>query len=212
MTKSCINSLTMFGNKTHLEALKKHVGLDKNVFLFENIEPSPQELIEATKNDLLTPRLVEKFGAMNINSWRLKQWGCVKESWDVEILDESSIDEVKISQQAKEEINNIPESKREEYLNITSGINAAIGVSFKSVESPNYIITKLSEKHPDILIHYGYDSESEDVSGWVALKGGKQLGHQHYSNCLRNIRIHVEPHTEATATLLRAVSEDEDSN
>lgn len=215
MTKICTNALTLFGDKASLDSLKNLVGLDQDKFSFESIDPSPQELIDASRNDLLTPRLVEKFGAMNINSWRLKEWGCVKDSWDVKILDESEMNQSNLSKAAKEKVDDIPEDKKEQFLNLTANINAAMSVVFSSVESPNHVIHKLSVKFPSILIHYGYDSESEDVSGWVALKGGEQLGHQHYSNCLKNIRIHVEPHHDETSKLVEAMSSDDsddDSN
>lgn len=209
--RTCKNALTMFGNKADLEALKQATGLANNSFSFENIVASPDELIEATKNDILSPRIVEKFGAMNINSWRIKNWGCTSDIFNVKIIDESHLNANNIRSEAKDKEKEIPERFREQFRSIAENIDAAMSLSFETDEYPSNAIHELSVKHPNILIHFGYDSESEDESGWVALKGGEQLGHQHYDSCLRTIRIHVEPHTEATGALIQSLS-DEDSN
>lgn len=209
--RTCKNALTMFGNKADLEALKQATGIANNNFSFENIVASPEELIEATKNNILSPRIVEKFGAMNINSWRIKNWGCTKDIFNVDIVDEADINSDKIRTEAEKKEPQIPERYRDKFRSITQDINAAMSLSFETDEYPSGAIHELSVKHPNILIHFGYDSEAEDESGWVALKGGEQLGHQHYDACLRTIRVHVEPHTETTGTLIQSIS-DEESN
>lgn len=209
--RTCKNALTMFGNKADLDALKQATGLADNNFSFENVAASPIELIEATKNDILSPRIVEKFGAMNINSWRLKNWGCTKDIFNVNIIDESRLNAENIKTEAAEKEKQIPERFRDKFRSISQGIDAAMSISFETDEYPSGAIHELSVKHPNILIHFGYDSEAEDQSGWVALKGGEQLGHQHYDSCLRTIRIHVEPHSDATGALIQSIS-DEESN
>jgi hypothetical protein len=102
----------------------------------------------------------------------------------------------------------MPEEVKERMLNIRS----AMTLSFETDESPNNAIAALSEKYPNILIHYGFDSESEDVCGWAALTGGKVVAHTHYSNCLRNIRVHVEPSSSEEKVSLLNFDDEDNSN
>ena len=188
--KACVNSVTLFGPAEDIDKLKQSVSKDGEVISFEAFYPTPEELIELTKNDVISPKVVEKFGAINVNAWRLKNWGCLKDAHSSRIEDESEFDVGEVGAQLK---NADVHPVIKEWV---GSISKALSIVFTTEESPNNAIGQLSKNYPSILVHFGYDSESEGVCGWAALKGGEVITHRQYDDCLKEISVHVRPPME----------------
>ena len=56
-------------------------------------------------------------------------------------------------------------------------------------------------------MHFSFESEAEDVSGYIVAKAGEVIGHEHYSSCLNAIRLQLEPLTEESGSLLDSLIE-----
>jgi len=201
--KACVSSLTLFGPTDDMDKLKVSIAKDGEVMSFEAFYPTPEELIELTKNDVISPRVVEKFGAINVNAWRLKNWGCLKDAYNSIIEDESEFSAGEVGAQL---MNSDIHPIIKEWV---GNISKAMTITFTSDESPNNAIGQLSKNYPNILIHFGYDSESEGVCGWAALKGGEVIVHRQYDDCLSQINVHVRPPMETLKTNLFNTIKDE---
>jgi hypothetical protein len=211
--KVCRNSLTAYGTKEDIEKMLEDIkGPNGEVFSLNSLIRIPDELVEASKNNVLSPKIVTKYGAINVNDWRYKNWGCWQEAKNSEIYAEGELSPKRIQQELEEHKDKIRESTYEQVKSIAGEINKAVSITFETDETPNYAVKVLSEKHPNILVHFGYDSEPEDVSGWIALKGGEPKGHNHFDSCLRNIRLHVEGPSDNSEKLLESWNDDDDSN
>lgn len=186
--KACVNSLTLFGPTEDVERLKQSISKDGEVISFEAFYPTPEELIEHTKNNVLSPRVVEKFNAINVNDWRLKNWGCFKDAHSSRIEDESEFDAGAVGEQLK----NATEV-HEVVRKFIGSINKAMSYVFTTDESPNNAIGQLSKQYPNILFHFGFDSEAEGTCGWAALKEGQVIVFKEYDDCLKDINVHVRP-------------------
>lgn len=206
--KACVSSLTIFGPTEDLDDMQSTIQDGNEIISFEKILPTPQGIIDATANDVISPKIIEQFGAINVNAWRLKNWGCLKNAYNSKIIEEGS--DLTIPEFVQNRLNgeHIPDEIREKMLKIRS----ALTLSFTTDESPNNAIGALSRKYPNILIHFGYDSEAEDECGWAALSNGEVIAHQHFSSCLKSIRINVEPSSPAEKSALFSFEDDDDSN
>jgi hypothetical protein len=205
--KACVNSLTIFGSAEDLEDMQNTIQEGSEVISLEKIAPTPQGIIDATNNDVISPKIIEQFGAINVNAWRLKNWSCLKNAYGSQMLEERS--NLSLPRPIEEHLDNVPDKIKERMLNI----NSAMSLSFNTDESCNDAMEALSKKYPNVLIHYGFDSEAEDTCGWSAITNGEVITHEHYSSCLKSIRINVEPSTShVKAALLEALDGQDNSN
>jgi len=205
--KACVNSLTIFGPAEDLEDMQNTIQEGSEVISLEKIAPTPQGIIDATNNDVISPKIIEQFGAINVNAWRLKNWSCLKNAYGSKMIEERS--NLSLPRPIEEHIDDVPDEMKERILNI----NSAMHLSFNTDESCNDAMETLSKKYPNVLIHYGFDSEAEDTCGWFAITNGETITHQHYSSCLKSIRIHVEPSTsDVKVSLLEALDGQDNSN
>ena len=193
---TCTNTLTMFGTKEELDSLLDFIQTDDKLISLDKIVPTPQELVESTKNQVITPSLVEKYGAMDVGTWRLENWGCTKDSVSGVILERRSVPYDRLQQAGGQNLKNaVPE-----------GVDAAaVVLSFETNSHPNNAIGALSEKFSNIRIHYAYDNELEEVCGWAVLLAGDVKGYREYDDCLTAIRLHVEPMHSESGSLLEAL-------
>lgn len=203
--KRCVNSLTIFGPTEDIEKLKEEIQDGMEVISLEKILPTPQGIIDATNNDVISPKVVEQFGAVNVNAWRLKNWGCLKNAYNSKVLEEGTNLDIPEFVSDKVTSENIPDEVKSRMLNIRS----AITMSFETDESPNNAIGQLSKKYPNVLVHYGYNSETEDVCGWAAIANGEIMAHKVYSDTINTIRAHVEPTKSADKVSLMDFDEDD---
>lgn len=201
MAPDCKNSVTIFATADDMDSLKQTIQGNGEFISFESFIPSPEELIESTRSMVLSPSLVEKYGAMDISTWRLKNWGCVSDAYSSKVVDERDIDIP--SMNIMKELERLPLSESTEaFKSVLIPIERTIQFTFRTNEVPTSAMMELSKKFPNALIHFGYDSVAEDVCGWANLKDGELKGHEHYDNCLETIRLHVEPFTEESGNLL----------
>jgi hypothetical protein len=208
MAKVCRNIVTMYSSVERINEILDSIKTDDKVVSFNKFLPTPPELVEASKTLTLTPSLVERFGAMDVGTWRLKKWGCPTDTLKSEIVDEAELDFAsKLPQEMFDKLT--PEEKAE-----AKSFEKAVAVAFETTETPNAFVMALSEKFPDMRMHYSYDSEPEDVSGWLVASNGEVHSHEHYNNCLAAIKLHIEPFREGHSSLLSSIlgGEDEDSN
>ncbi len=205
--KACVNSLTVFGSAEDLEDMQNTIQEGSEVISLEKIAPTPQGIIDATNNDVISPKIVEQFGAINVNSWRLKNWSCLKNAYESKMQEERS--NLSLPKPVEEYYDKVPDEMKKLMLSI----NSAMSLSFSTDESCDEAMEALSRKYPNVLIHYGFDSEAEDTCGWSAITNGEVITHEHYSSCLKSIRINVEPSTShVKAELLRALDGQDNSN
>jgi len=208
MTRVCRNVLTMYSSVKVIEEIKEALKTENKVLSFNKLLPTPPELVEASKTMTLTPSLVERFGAMDVGTWRLKNWGCPIDTNNSQIIDEAELD---FASKLPEELFDRLSDEDKEKAKL---LEKAVAISFETTETPNAFVMTLSEKFPDMRMHYSYDSDSEDVSGWLVASNGNVINHEHYNNCLAAIKLHIEPFREGHSSLLSSVlgGEDEDSN
>lgn len=203
MTK-CVNTLTMFGAKEELDSLLEFVKTDDQLISLEKIVPNPQELLDSSRKGVITPSLVEKYGAMDIGSWRLENWGCTKDVSSSKLIERKSVSRDRLM---GADIQNLKEAVPE------GSDGAAVVLSFETNSHPNNAIGALSEKFSNIRIHYAYDNEREGVCGWAVLVAGDVKGYREYDDCLTAIRLHIEPmHSESGSLLETLKAQDEDNN
>jgi len=208
MEKVCRNIVTMYSSVERINEIVDSLKTEDRVVSFNKLLPTPPELVEAAKTQTLTPSLVERFGAMDVGTWRLKNWGCPKDTLTSAIVDEAELDFA--SKMGQEVVDKLTPEQLAEALTFEK----AVAIAFDTTETPNAFVMKLSEKFPDMRMHYSYDSDSEDVSGWLVASNGEVHSHEHYNNCLTAIKLHIEPFKNDHSSLLSALlSEgDEDSN
>lgn len=201
---TCNNTLTMFGIKEEIEELLEFIKTDNQLISLEKIVPNPEELLDSSRKGIITPSLVEKYGAMDIGSWRLEHWGCTKDVSSSKLVEHKAVPSDRLTRTGIENLREaVPEGSD----------GAAVVLSFETNSHPNNAIGALSEKFANIRIHYAYDNEREDVCGWAVLHGGDVKGYREYDNCLTAIRLHIEPmHSESGSLLETLKANDEDSN
>ena len=208
MEKVCRNIVTMYSSVERINEIVDSLKTEDRVVSFNKLLPTPPELVEAAKTLTLTPSLVERFGAMDVGSWRLKNWGCPVDTMTSAIVDEAELDFA--SKLPPKLLDKLSEEDKAE----AKSFEKAVAISFETTETPNAFVLALSEKFPDMRMHYSYDSDSEDVSGWLVASNGEVHNHEHYNNCLTVIKLHIESfsgdHSSRLTTLL--TEEDEDSN
>lgn len=208
MAKVCRNIVTMYSSVEGINEILDAIKTEDRVVSFNKFLPTPPELVEASKTMTITPSLVERFGAMDVGTWRLKNWGCPTDTINSEIVDEAELSFAsKLPPELFEKLT--PEEQAE-----ANSFEKAVAIAFETTETPNTFVLALSEKFPTMRMHYSYDSESEDVSGWLVASNGNVHNHEHYNNCLAAIKLHIEPFREGHSSLLSSVlgGEDEDSN
>jgi len=208
MTKVCRNIITMYSSVEVIEEIKEALKTEDKVISFNKFLPTPPELVEAGKTMTLTPALVERFGAMDVGSWRLKNWGCPIDTNTSQIVDEA---ELNFASKLPEKLfDRLSDEDKEE----ARSLEKAVAISFETTETPNAFVLALSEKFPSMRMHYSYDSDSEDVSGWLIASKGEVHTHEHYNNCLTAIKLHIESFSEGHSSRLTTMllEEDEDSN
>jgi len=192
----CKNSLTIFGSKEQIKLLKEHAKDGDEVFSIGAVIKEPEELLEITKKNILNPQTVQKFGAMNIKSWRYKNWGCYNKSSNSRVISEQEIDQSKLRGKMLESMmtGKLTEDESiERAKELIDATDYAMGIYFETDETPIDAIRGISQKYDKILFHLGYDSETEDVSGWIGLRNGEVHGHKHYDDCLSTIKMVVSP-------------------
>lgn len=163
-----------------------------NAVVMDKFFPTPPELVEATKTGVISPSLMERFGAMDVGSWRLNNWGC-----PVDVLSSRVLHDIasKFDPEALKALT--PEQQQE-----ASKYERAVSIEFITTETPNMFALRISTQYENARMHFSYDSEAEDVSGYIVAKAGKVIGHEHYSSCLKAIRLHLEPLTDESGSLL----------
>jgi hypothetical protein len=92
MEKVCRNIVTMYSSVERINEIVDSLKTEDRVVSFNKLLPTPPELVEAAKTLTLTPSLVERFGAMDVGSWRLKNWGCPIDTMTSAIVDEAELD------------------------------------------------------------------------------------------------------------------------
>lgn len=206
MEKVCRNIVTMYSSVERINEILDSLKTEDKVVSFNKFLPAPPELIEASKTLTLTPSLVERFGAMDVGTWRLKNWGCPKDTLSSEIVDEAEINFAsKLPQNLFDRLT--PEEQAE-----ANSFEKAVAIAFDTTETPNAFVLKLSEKFPDMRMHYSYDSDSEDVSGWLVASAGEVHSHEHYNSCLTAIKLHIEPFKNDHSSLLSTLMGEEDES
>jgi len=195
----CKNSLTVFGPKEDLQRFKLESKSETQVFSLNSLIEQPQELIEISKKGILNPQTVQRFGAMNINSWRYKNWGCYKNSFNSRIVQERVVDQKVLRSMLQESIDSDKINKPENVAlakDIVDDAEFGMAIYFETDESPLQAMKTISSKYPKVLFHFGFDSETEGVCGWVGLRAGEIQGHAHYNDCLSQIKVNVSPFDE----------------
>ena len=91
MAKVCRNIVTMYSSVEGINEILDAIKTEDRVVSFNKFLPTPPELVEASKTMTITPSLVERFGAMDVGTWRLKNWGCPTDTINSEIVDEAEL-------------------------------------------------------------------------------------------------------------------------
>jgi hypothetical protein len=194
----------MFGAREELDMLLEFIKSGDQPISLNNIVPSPEELLTSSKAGIITPSLVEKYGSMDIGTWRIENWGCTKDATAGKVIEDKA---VPFERLMKAGVENLREA-------VSEGQDAgAVVLSFETNSHPNNAIGALSEKFANIRIHYAYDNEREGVCGWAVLLAGDVKGYREYDDCLTAIRLHIEPMHSESGSLLEALKgSDEDNN
>jgi len=192
MNKVCRNIITAYGTNKDISDMVESLGDGTNAVVMDKFFPTPPELVEATKAGVLSPALVERFGDMDVGSWRLNNWGCPVEAISSRVLHDI---ESQFDPEALKALT--PEQQQE-----ASKYERAVSIEFTTTETPNMFALQISKRYKNARMHFSYDSEAEDVSGYIVAKDGEIIGHEHYSSCLKAIRLHLEPLTEESGSLL----------
>lgn len=192
MNKACRNIVTAYGTNEDISNMMESLSDGTNAVVMDKFFPTPPELVEATKAGVISPSLMERFGAMDVGSWRLNNWGC-----PVDVLSSRVLHDIKSKFDPEALKALTPEQQQE-----ASKYERAVSIEFTTTETPNMFALRISTQYKDARMHFSYDSEAEDVSGYIVAKGGEVIGHEHYSSCLKAIRLHLEPLTDESGSLL----------
>ena len=199
MEAVCRNTMTIYSSEDGINQILEAIKDDSNIVSFERFLPTPEPLIEATKSGTLSPALVEQFGAMDVGTWRIKNWGCVRDAMSSSVIADGS---VSIATKLPEELmSKFSQEQRDEMTRYTR----AVAIRFETTEVPTAFTTTFGERFADARIHYSYDSDPEDVSGWIVFANGKVITHEHYNGSLATIKLHVDPFNEDTRDMLESL-------
>ncbi len=185
---ACNNRLRIMGSREDLQKFKEWASTPDSPISLAKAIPVPEELLKLDPN-LITPSILEKYGAIDPMTWKDDNWGTYKDFQDVKIEKEIEFDE--------EETQLLSQSLQAKAIPGLTCPEMIVGYTYKTTcIPPLHAYRVFSEKFPNIMFHASFDVEADDqhkhdTSGFLLVKAGKMLKRWFNPISFNTMRIHM---------------------
>lgn len=162
---ACKNKMTVLGSKEDVQSFIDWVSTPESPMSLEKALPIPDE-VKSLDPNLITPSMLEKYGAIDPMTWKDDNWGIFKDFMEVKLTADVELDD---------------ESKEMLAEKLDNGMtpNRIIGYSYKTqCVPPLHAYRRFSEEHPNLMFHMSFDVdgvEKHSTCGFLLVKAGKML-------------------------------------
>jgi|688.fasta_scaffold00177_123 hypothetical protein len=162
---ACKNKMTVLGNKEDIQSFMDWVSTSESPISLEKAIPIPDE-VKSLDPNLITPSMLEKYGAIDPMTWKDENWGVFKDFMEVKLTADVELDD---------------EETEMLTANLNTGMVANRIVAYSYVTQcipPLHAYRRFSEEHPNLMFHMSFDVDTTDkhnTCGFLLVKAGKML-------------------------------------